>query len=131
MPKLTVVSGTSGAGGSGEEIRLTIPALADYARIARLTVTGLASRLDLPYDDVEDMRIAVGEICSVLLSGDGGRLAFVCTMGPSGLAVEARKDPAAPTGPITDLTRQILEAVVDEASIDEDHGCITVFKRRR
>lgn len=123
------MSETSGRG--GEEIRLTIPALADYARIARLTVTGLASRLDFPYDDVEDLRIAVGEICSVLLGEGEGRLGFVCHLAPDELAVEAHRDPPGPTGPVTDLTRQILGAVVDVAEIDEDRGRIRVAKRRR
>lgn len=123
-----MVDEASGTG--GEEIRLTIPAQADFARIARLTVTGLASRLDLPYDDVEDLRIAVGEICSVLLKPAVGRLELVCRLEPRHLEIEARLDPVIGLDPVSELTRQILTAVVDEFEIDETAAWIRVRKRR-
>lgn len=43
---------------------LTIPALADYVGVARLTVTGIASRMKFPAEDIEDIKVAVSEACA-------------------------------------------------------------------
>lgn len=114
-----------------EEIKLTLPALVDYARVARLAVTGLASRMGFSYDEIEDLRIAVGEVCSVLLDGSGGRLELRCTLTDGALALETTRLPTGPPLQISDLTRQILLAVVDEADIDQDRAQVRVVKRRQ
>lgn len=114
-----------------EEIRLTLPAVASYARITRLAVTGLASRRGFSYDDLEDLRIAIGEVFGVLVDDrPGSRLTFRCTLGATSMTVEATREPVAPPPEIGDLTRQILEAVVDEAEIDAARARILVVKRQ-
>lgn len=113
-----------------EEIRLSVPASVSYARVARLAITGLASRVGFTYDEVEDLRIAVGEVCGVLLDDGGGRLAFACRVGTSELSVEASREPVGAEPEITDLTRQILGAVVDELDIDAAGARIRIRKRR-
>ena len=45
-------------------ITLTFPCVAEYVSIARLAILGIASRLPLSYDEVEDVRLAVGEACT-------------------------------------------------------------------
>jgi anti-sigma regulatory factor (Ser/Thr protein kinase) len=42
-----------------DEIRLVIPADEDFRQIAHLVVSGLALRLDLTYDSLEDLQVAV------------------------------------------------------------------------
>lgn len=42
-------------------IELRIPAGAEWVRVARLTVAGVASRLPFPIDVVEDIKLAVSE----------------------------------------------------------------------
>ena len=42
-----------------EEIRLVIPAEEDFRPIAHLVTGGLASRLDVTYDDLEDIQVAI------------------------------------------------------------------------
>ncbi|MCU1356168.1 MAG: putative anti-sigma regulatory factor, serine/threonine protein kinase [Acidimicrobiales bacterium] len=113
-----------------DEIRLTLPALASYARVARLAVTGLASRLGFTYDELEDLRIAVGEVFGVLVPAVGsGRLTVRCRVAGPDLVVEISRDPLLPAAEITELTRQILAAMVDEATIDDHHARIRVVKR--
>ena len=115
--------------GEPEVIRLTLPALAPYARIARLAVTGLASRMGFSYDEIEDLRIALGEVFGVLVDDHAGsRLTFTCTLDGPTMVVEATREPASPAPAVGDLTRQILDAVVDEADIDPDRARIRVVK---
>ncbi len=45
-------------------VTLTIPCAAEYVGTARLTILGVASRMGFSYDQVEDIRLAVGEACS-------------------------------------------------------------------
>ena len=114
-----------------DEIRLTVPALADYARVVRLAVSGLASRNGFAYDDVEDIRIAVGEVFGVLVDpeGDQGRLRFSTHLTDEGLAVTAERVPAAAIAAPSDLTDQILEAVVDDVVVDPALGRVAFTKR--
>jgi serine/threonine-protein kinase RsbW len=46
------------------QVTLTIPCAAEYVSTARMTMLGLASRLNISYDEVEDFRTAVGEACT-------------------------------------------------------------------
>ncbi len=116
-----------------DEIRLSLPALFPYGRVARLAITGLASRNGYSYDDVEDLRIAVGELFGLLVAEEqpDARLQLTCLLLPDALDVTAARLPAAPIEQVADLSRQILAAVVDEAEIDEDKGRIRIVKRLR
>ena len=114
-----------------DEIRLTVPALADYARVVRLAVSGLASRNGFAYDDVEDIRIAVGEVFGTLVDPDDPlvRLRFSTRLTDDGLAVVAERVPAAAIAAPSDLTDQILEAVVDDVVVDPELGRVAFTKR--
>ena len=116
-----------------DEIRLTVPALADFARVVRLAVSGLASRNGFAYDDVEDIRIAVGEVFGVLVDpeGDQGRLRFSTHLTDEGLAVTAERVPPAPIPAPSELSDQILAAVVDDVAVDPAVGRVAFTKRYR
>ena len=115
-----------------DEIRLAVPAAPAFARLARLTVAGLATRVGFTYDEVEDLRIAVGEACSLLVSTDDtpATIELVFRVRPESLDItvtgEHSGDPreAADAG----LSRQILEAVVD--SYDLHPRGVHLSKRR-
>ncbi|MDQ6697370.1 MAG: hypothetical protein M3Z46_07935 [Actinomycetota bacterium] len=114
-----------------DEIRLGVPAAPEYARIARLTVAGLATRLGFSYDEVEDLRIAVGEACSVLIAErPDGRLEVVYRLGSDAMEVEATADRAVRQANGTGLSEQILDAVVDDHRIDRASGRVWLRKQR-
>jgi serine/threonine-protein kinase RsbW len=50
-------------------VQLRVPADPAYLAVVRTATAGLAARLDLTLDEIEDLRIAVDEACSLLLVG--------------------------------------------------------------
>jgi len=52
-----------------EAVDLRVPADPAYLVVVRTATAGLAARLDLSIDEIEDLRIAVDEACSLLLLG--------------------------------------------------------------
>src|SRR5262249_10997893 len=57
---------------TADEVRLVVPALPEFLRLARVTAAGLAGRLGFSYDEVEDLRLAIDELCFGL-TGPTGR----------------------------------------------------------
>lgn len=45
-------------------VELSIPSRPEFVSIARLAMLGVASRMQFTYDEVEDIRLAVGEACT-------------------------------------------------------------------
>ncbi|URN95013.1 MAG: ATP-binding protein [Candidatus Pristimantibacillus lignocellulolyticus] len=55
-----------------KEIRLQIPAHADFIDIVRVCLFGIATKLSFSYEDIEDMKVAVSEACNnAVLYGSG------------------------------------------------------------
>jgi serine/threonine-protein kinase RsbW len=51
----------------GDVVQMSVPADVAYVSTLRLTAAGLAARCDLTIDEIEDLRLAVDEACSLLL----------------------------------------------------------------
>ena len=117
-----------------EEIRLVIPAEEDFRPIVHLVTGGLASRLDVTYDDLEDIQVAVDAVLAlrddegdvtVVLSAEPG---FVrAAIGPFEPAALQASDPSA--GGL-DLQR-VLETVCDRHEFEsrEDGAWIELTKQ--
>ena len=52
-----------------DAVDLRVPADPAYLSVVRTATAGLATRLKLTLDEIEDLRIAVDEACSLLLAG--------------------------------------------------------------
>ncbi len=57
----------AGFEGRRADVELRLPADSAYVSVLRTTTAGLAARLDFTIDDIEDLRIAVGEACALVL----------------------------------------------------------------
>jgi len=57
----------NGQHGGRADVELRLPADGAYVSVLRTTTAGLAARLDFPIDDIEDLRIAVGEASAMVL----------------------------------------------------------------
>lgn len=51
-------------GNGAAQVELTIPCRPEFVGVARLAMLGVASRMRFSYDEVEDVRLAVGEACT-------------------------------------------------------------------
>ena len=100
---------------SDQEIELTIPGSAEYLRLARLAVADAGSRVGFSFEEIDDLRIAVDELCFAIANGESeARLSLKYQVGSDRLVVEGHcdRDGAAPV--LSDLAEAILTAVVDE-----------------
>jgi serine/threonine-protein kinase RsbW len=110
--------------GSGGEVRLIVPAAPEYLRLVRLTAAGLASRMGFTFDEVEDLRIAVDELCFLLLGhGDiehdlSRVMELRYSAGPDSIGIEGHTELAGAPPEPSELSMQILGALVDEHEVD-------------
>ncbi|GAB3258687.1 ATP-binding protein [Nocardioides dilutus] len=58
---------TGPVGDARADVELRLPADGAYVSVLRTTSAGLAARLDFTLDDIEDLRMAVGEACALVL----------------------------------------------------------------
>jgi anti-sigma regulatory factor (Ser/Thr protein kinase) len=122
----------------GEEVHLTMPATPQLLRVARLTAAGLAGRLGFSFDEIEDVKIAVDELCFALVGSKGraGSLTLTYRLGDQQLEIIGEGTFAAdgpePAPAPSELSAQILAAVVDdhELSRDGDTMRFRLVKRR-
>jgi serine/threonine-protein kinase RsbW len=140
-PVLGSVAANTGGGQGvievhGEQVRLVLPTSPHLLRVARLTAAGLAGRLGFSFDEIEDVKIAVDELCFALVGARGrsGSLAITYTLEIGALAIEgvATYESAPPELAPTELSSQILAAVVDEHELaaDDDRLRFRLVKRR-
>src|SRR5581483_4192484 len=102
-------------------IELVLPADTRLVRVARLVASGVATAAGFDVEEVEDLRIAVDELCGALVEGgDGTPLALrfdlgderVSVTGSTGSAGLDQLDPQR-----IGLSRQILEVVADSHDV--------------
>lgn len=108
-------------------IVLTLPPDPRYATVARIVVGGLAARLDLTYEALDDLQLAVESVLQesvaangdVTLTVDAGERGISIVMGP--FQATAVSTPAATVDGSLDL-ETVLAAVVDEVEREDRDG---------
>lgn len=126
-------------------VELKIPSRPEFVSIARLAILGVASRAQFSYDEVEDVRLAVGEACTTAVerAAKSNKLDSDITIRSeitgSKLSVEVRDDIARqPEMPADDqcpedldeqgLGALLMELLVDEFSIETAPNGGTIVK---
>lgn len=123
---------------SPQVVDLSIPVQADLVVLARLTVATVASRAGFGIEDIEDLRLAVEELClSLVRTDDDGRLHLRFDPDDHAITVTCCYEPQPGTAPAAldgtdDLSLRILDALVDEHGREERDGrqCAWLCKRR-
>lgn len=53
---------------SSDNVTLVLPAKGEFVSTARLTASSVANRIGFNIDEVEDIKVAVSEVCNIILS---------------------------------------------------------------
>ena len=125
--------------GQGElmTVELSIPVKADLVVLARLTAATVAGRAGFGVEDIEDLRLAVEELClSLVRSDDDGRLHLTFEHAADTITVTCWFEPrpgwdGAASGAVDDLSLRILDALVDEHGREQRQGQLCAWLRKR
>jgi anti-sigma regulatory factor (Ser/Thr protein kinase) len=122
-----------------EAVRLTVPHGRSYARVVRLVVGGLAARRDFPYEELEDVQLALDSLLAndAYATGDAVTIEVSITDGGLELLVgpldAARLDPdlAADADESTGLNlHRLLTTVAPGFEVDRRDGAEWVRIRK-
>jgi len=75
---------------STDRITLTVPAKGEYAKTVRMAAAALVSRMDMSYDDVDDVRIAAEEafVYACDAEPESGDVTLHFTVSDDGIEIE-------------------------------------------
>jgi hypothetical protein len=109
-----------------EPIHLHLPGEGRFVRLARLVGAGMANELGLDVDGLDDVRLAVGEACSLALQLGASSLGVDFSLDGQRLIVDVDAPllslPADDLDPQSDLAEQILKvACTSHAITHDDH----------
>lgn len=106
---------------NSETVQLIIPCRPEYVGVARLAILGIASRMPFSYDEVEDVRLAVGEACTHAVERAGfaaATIRIVSTISAHALKIEVSDDVAADAvATPSEEVRLLEEAGVDHQGL--------------
>jgi serine/threonine-protein kinase RsbW len=97
--------------------------------VLRTTSAGLAARLDFTLDDIEDLRMAVGEASALVLpeAQPGSDLVCEFFMRPGELTIQVSVPSPSPTPPDEDsFAWQVLTTLSTKASASTDDHRLTI-----
>lgn len=57
---------------SADRIELKLPFKAEFVSVARLTTSGIASRIGFDIDTIEDIKVSVSEVCNRIINAGAG-----------------------------------------------------------
>lgn len=119
-----------------DAITLTLPRESEFHGVAHLVLSGLAARLDLTYEDLENVQLAFGALLDPATRATSGDEELVVRLTVHDDALEAVVGPldeklldALERDAGTELdVRRVLESTVDDVQVDGD--TVRLTKRR-
>jgi anti-sigma regulatory factor (Ser/Thr protein kinase) len=111
-------------------VELRFPGSPEFLRLARLATADAASRAGLGVDAVEDMRIAVSELCA-MVGGPDVEITLVFTHHDGELRIEGAGGPGELDGENAEMAQALIAAVVDEYALhtNDGHTAFRILKR--
>jgi serine/threonine-protein kinase RsbW len=103
-------------------VAVTMPADPSFLRLARLAAADAGTRAGFTVEDVEDLRLAIDELCGPLMNGSGGTVSLVFLVVDGRVDIEGRGPAPVDEPAYADIGDAIITAVVDEHSIESHDG---------
>jgi serine/threonine-protein kinase RsbW len=111
------------------DVELRLPVDSAYVSVLRATTVSLAARLDFTIDDIEDLRMAVGEACAMVLpcADEGSDLTCRYFMSRGRLTIIVTVPSQDPLMPDRDgFAWQMLNALTTNATAEAEDGEFSV-----
>ena len=105
-----------------ERIELTVPGRPEYVVVVRLAAAAIAGRMAFSFDDIEDLKVAVGEVCTAAILEGAGTVRVAFEVHPDALTVLVRHHAARPRRPAPEeeLDQLLVRVLMDDVSVDVD-----------
>ncbi len=116
-------------------VELRIPSKPEWVAVARLAVAAIANRLPFSVEEIEDLKLAIAEACTICIQQGGGghSIDITCEASTSQLRVEVRDhryrergDTGGPKRPaVTAVEGEglgifLIQALMDELAYSQD-----------
>jgi serine/threonine-protein kinase RsbW len=114
------------AGPKSDLITVSVPPESGAVQVLRAVTASVAARMNMPFDGIEDLRLAVDEASAWLLGLAGGATSVTLRLRPMDDRLEAvvSIDAAGRAWPPPDLEKslswKVLSALVDAVSLDAE-----------
>jgi serine/threonine-protein kinase RsbW len=134
-------------------VTLTVPAQPEYVDLVRLTLYGIAAKMNFSFEEIEDMKVAVSEACNnaVLHAYEGEEngsidIEFAAAEDELRISVRDRGDsfePAARQSASSlhgksieeiqsgGLGLYLMQALMDSVEVNTDQGTTVILTKRR
>jgi serine/threonine-protein kinase RsbW len=120
-------------------VSITVPRLPEYLRLVRLAAADSGTRANLSIEEVEDLKIAVDELTYALMGEDPAEQSAASTLtlryavSPGAVEIEGTGATVGEAMVVSDLSRTIIGAVVDEYEAADEGGVrrFRLLKRSR
>ncbi|MGI9596216.1 MAG: hypothetical protein ACR2QK_08650 [Acidimicrobiales bacterium] len=101
-------------------LSLQTPSATQFLHVIRLTTAGAGAEAGLTTEEIDDVKIAVDELCSLVMavSTETDRLTLTFLATDNGVTIEAT-GPSGAELEIDDLARAILDATVDKLELSD------------
>jgi serine/threonine-protein kinase RsbW len=112
-----------------DTVALSLPVRSELLVLARITAATMASRADFDIEEIEDLRLAVDELClSVVGAARSGTVRLEFSVDEATISItceldrDGEPDDGDAPGEPDDLSIRLIEALVDEHGRDAEHG---------
>lgn len=120
-----------------DEIKIHLPQKGDYLGFIRLSVSGLASRMGFDIDTIEDIKVAVSEVCSRIISLNNDAcqdldITFQLFESCFKAVFSAVNQPGRDIfeGESGDFAKAIISSLMDEFEITADQNCVITMGKK-
>ena len=106
---------------------LVLPADAGLIRLARLMASGVATTLGLAHDEIEDLRIAVDEVCATLVeAATGPAITLSYAVADASLVVSGHTSSGAPIDEARlSISHRILQGIAHKHDVSYDGDTVS------